>query len=65
MGVDERNAKALLQTITDMDKRYGDRITALEILSRSLLNQMSDLQHRLNVLIQTNSSTGPTAKDDG
>ena len=62
MSVNERNAKTLLEAITRVEKQYGERLQALELLTKSLLIKMADLEHRLTVLISTTSSTGPTER---
>lgn len=65
MGVNERNAAALLEKISTVEKRHDERLRALEIMVRGLVNQITEANHRYNVLINTLSSTGPTERADG
>ena len=65
MGVNERNAAALLEKITLVEKNHEERLRAMEILMRGLVNQVTELNHRYTVLIGTMASTGPTEKDNG
>lgn len=65
MSVDERNARALLERIEILDREHNERLEKLEAFAKGLMVELGQVKHRLNVLIATTASTGPTERNNG